>query len=89
MAPVRAFSTLQKWPEMAKMTPLDRLTLKKVLIELPRKNEQNTFSFKKLIVFGNLERKNEFHSNHASYESNLRLKPCCNYKKLSDKKKRS
>ena len=39
---MRAFSILQKWPEMAKMTPDDLLTLQMVLIESPRKNEQNT-----------------------------------------------
>ena len=43
MAPMRAFSILQKWPEMAKMTPDDLLTLKMVLIEPSWKNEQNTF----------------------------------------------
>ena len=39
---MRAFLILQKWPEMAKMTPGDLLTLKMVFIEPPRKNEQNT-----------------------------------------------
>ena len=39
---MRAFSILQKWPEIAKMTPDDLLTLTMVLIEPPRKNEQNT-----------------------------------------------
>ena len=43
MAPMRAFSILQKWPEMAKMTQDDLLTLKIVLIESPRKNKQNTY----------------------------------------------
>jgi len=39
---MRAFSIVKKWPEMAKMTPDDLLTLKMVLIEPSRKNEQNT-----------------------------------------------
>ena len=39
---MRAFSILQKWPKMAKMTPDDLLTLKMVLFEPPSKNEQNT-----------------------------------------------
>ena len=39
---MRAFSILQKWPEMAKMTQDDLLTLKMVSIESPSKNEQNT-----------------------------------------------
>ena len=42
---MRAFSILQKWPKMAKMIPDDLLTLKMVLIEPPRKNEQNTLLF--------------------------------------------
>ena len=67
MAPMRAFSILQKWLEMAKMIPEDLLTLKMVLIEPPRKNEQNTFSFIKFVILGDLERKNEFHGNHANY----------------------
>ena len=33
MAPVRAFSILQKWPKTAKMTPNDLLTLKIVFTE--------------------------------------------------------
>ena len=39
---MRAFSILQKWSKMAKMTRDDLLTLKIALIEPPRKNEQNT-----------------------------------------------
>ena len=46
MAPMGAFSILQKWSKIAKMTPDDLLTLKMALIEPPRKNEQNT-----LLVF--------------------------------------
>jgi len=42
MAPMSAFSILQKLPEMAKMTPNDLLTLKMILTEPPRKTEQNT-----------------------------------------------
>ena len=34
-----AFSILQKWPKIAKMTPYDLLTLEMALIEPPRKNE--------------------------------------------------
>jgi len=37
-----AFSVLQKWPKIAKMTPNDLLTLKMVFTELLRKTEQNT-----------------------------------------------
>ena len=39
---MRAFSILQKWPKMAKMTPDDLLTLIMVSSELLGKNEQNT-----------------------------------------------
>ena len=39
---MRAFFILQKWPEIAKMTPDNLLTQKMVLIESQRKNEQNT-----------------------------------------------
>ena len=42
MAPMRAFSVLQKWPKIAKMTPNDLLTLKMVFTEPLRKTEQNT-----------------------------------------------
>ena len=42
MAPMRAFSVLQKWPKIAKMTPNDLLTLKMVFTDPPRKTEQNT-----------------------------------------------
>ena len=41
MAPMRAFSVLQKRPKIAKMTPNDLLTLEMVFPE-PRKTEQNT-----------------------------------------------
>ena len=41
MAPMRAFSVLQKWPKIAKMTSNDLLTLKMVLTEPLRKTEQN------------------------------------------------
>ena len=36
MAPMRAFSVLQKWPKIAKMTPNDLLTLEMVLTEPSR-----------------------------------------------------
>ena len=42
MAPMRAFSILQKWPKIAKMTPDDLLTLIMVSSEPPGKTEQNT-----------------------------------------------
>jgi len=51
MAPMRAFSVLQKWPKIAKMTPNDLLTLKIFFTEPPRKSEQNTLSFLKFIIF--------------------------------------
>ena len=41
-APMRAFSILQKWPKMAKMTLNDILTSKIVLTEPPRNTRQNT-----------------------------------------------
>ena len=58
MTPMRAFSAIQKWPKIAKMTPNDLLTLKMVFTEPLRKTEQNTFSFFKFIIFVDLERKN-------------------------------
>ena len=42
MAQMRAFSVLQKWPTIAKMTPNDLLTLEMVFTEPLRKTEQNT-----------------------------------------------
>ena len=42
MAPMHAFSVLQKLPKIAKMTPDDLWSLKMVLIEPLRKTEQNT-----------------------------------------------
>ena len=42
MAPMRAFSVLQKWPKIAKMTPDDLLTLEMVFTEPLRRTEQNT-----------------------------------------------
>ena len=42
MMPMRAFWILQKWSEMAEMTPDDLLTLKIISSELPRYFEQNT-----------------------------------------------
>ena len=49
MAPMRAFSVLQKRSKIAKMTPNDLLSLEMV------------------IIFVDLERKNEFHDNIATY----------------------
>ena len=46
MAPMCAFSILQKWPKIAKMTPGDFLTLIMVSSEPPGKTEQKT-----LLVF--------------------------------------
>ena len=48
MAPMRAFSILQKWPKIAKMTPDDLLTLTMVSSEPLGKTEQNM-----LLVFKN------------------------------------
>ena len=41
MAPMGAFSILQKWPKIAKMIPGDLSTLIMVSSEPPRKTEQN------------------------------------------------
>ena len=54
---MRAFSILQKWPKMAKMTPDDLLTLTMVSSEPLGKTEQNTLSFIKFIIFGDKEQK--------------------------------
>ena len=67
MAPMSAFSILQIWPEMAKTTPNDLFTLKMILTEPPRKVNKKLYGFKKIINLDVLERKNEFHGNHASY----------------------
>ena len=40
--PMRAYTVLQNWPKMAKMTPGDLLALKRVLTEAQRNIEQNT-----------------------------------------------
>jgi len=42
MAPMRAFSILQKWSKMAKLTPDDLLALKMVFTEPLRQAEQKT-----------------------------------------------
>ena len=42
MMPMRAFWILQKWSEMAEMTPDDLLILEMILSESPRYIEQNT-----------------------------------------------
>ena len=42
MAPMRAFSVLQKRPKIAEMTPNDLLALEMVLIEPSRNTKQNT-----------------------------------------------
>ena len=44
MAQMRAFSVLQKWPKIAKMTPNDLLTLKMVF------TEPKSFIFLKFII---------------------------------------
>ena len=46
IAPMRAFSVLQKWPKIAVMTPNDLLTFEMVSWgnEPPRRTEQNTIS---------------------------------------------
>ena len=51
MAPMRAFSILQKWPKMAKMTPNDLLALKIVSTEPQRNTEQNSFLMSENSVF--------------------------------------
>ena len=70
MAPMRAFSVLQKWPKIARMTPNELLTLK-MTPGLHWTVEENltklSFSFLKFIIFVDLEQKNEFHGNHATY----------------------
>ena len=63
MAQMRAFSILQKWPKIAKMTPDDLLSLTMVSSE-PLGN--NT-SFLKYVIFVEIERKINFDDNHASY----------------------
>jgi len=50
MAPMRAFSFLQKWLKIAKMTLNDLLILEMVFTEPLRKTEQNTLSFLKFII---------------------------------------
>ena len=65
---MRAFSVLQKWPKIAKMTPNDLLTLEMVLTEPSRNTEQNTLLVSlNSLFFVDLERKNEFHGSIASY----------------------
>ena len=51
MAPMRAFSVSQKWPNIAKMTLNDLLTLKMVFTEPLRKTEQNNFLFPTIHYF--------------------------------------
>ena len=53
---------------MAEMTPNDPLALKIALTEPQRKTEQNSFNFQKFNIFFELERKNDFSGNPASYE---------------------
>ena len=67
MAPMRAFSILQKWPKMAKMTSDDLLTLKMVLTQPPINAKQNTFSCLKYIISVELEQKNDLNGNIANY----------------------
>ena len=64
---MRVFSILQKWPKMAKMTSDDLLTLKLALTELNL--TKHSLSFLKFTVSVELERKNDFSGNIASYES--------------------
>ena len=52
---------------MVEMTSGDLLTLKMVLIEPPRNIKEQSFSFPKFIIFVELERKNDFSGNLASY----------------------
>ena len=52
--------------KIAKMTPIDLLTLKMVFTE-PLKKTEHSFSFLKFVIFVDLERKNKFHDNHATH----------------------
>ena len=65
MAPMRAFSILQKWP---KMTSDDLLILEMVFTEPPR-NTKQSFCFLKFIISVELEQKSDCSGNIASHES--------------------
>ena len=68
MAQMRAFSILQKWPKIAKMTPDDLLSLTMVSSEPLGNTEQNTLLvFLKFVIFVEIERKNDFDDNHARH----------------------
>ena len=56
MAPMCAFSVLQKRSKIAKMTQNDLLTLEMVFTE-PLRRTKHSFSFLKFIIFVDLERK--------------------------------
>ena len=63
MAPMRAFSVLQKRPKIDLKWPFDpRNGLHRIVKENWTKQ---SFSFLKFIIFVDLERKNEFHGNIA------------------------
>ena len=59
MAQMRAYSVLQKWSKIAKMTPNDLLTSKMT--------SKRLFYFPKIHYFILFRAKNEFHDNIANY----------------------
>ena len=71
MAPMRAFSILQRLPKITKMTPDDLLSLTMVLSELLGNTEQNTLSFFKFVIFVEIRRKNDFDDNLANYKGHI------------------
>lgn len=68
MAPMRAFSILQKWSKIAKMTQDDLLTLAMISFESYKKYWiKHSFSFLKFIILVKIERKNDINGNNANY----------------------
>ena len=63
---MRAFSILQKWSKVARMTPDDHLTVKMVITE-PSKKNKTLFKLHKIHYFWRLRAKNEFDGNDASF----------------------
>ena len=67
MAPMRAFSVLQ-WPKMAKMTPNDLLALNIVFNWTEKEYwTKHSFKFQKFSIYIELEQKNDFSGNIATY----------------------
>ena len=79
MAPIGAFSILQKWPKIAKMTPDDLLTL--IIWTDQEKLNKTLFWFSKNCYFWRFwpKRKNEFHGSHATYKLFIRARPDTTY----------